>query len=107
MGSAGLSDKDRKKVVGLLRYHVGNELRERVGTAELERCGLQSDSPKQRVLNAKGSYRTVDSAIKIMAEAVEALREAPYDEIDEDHLEAIGEVAVTLTEIAEEHDPSS
>lgn len=104
MGSAGLSDEDRSKIVGLLRYHVGNELRDRVPDEELLAAGLKVDSPKQRVLNAKGTYKSVDTAVKRLLEAVESLRAAPAQEITEEHLEAIVDASYELTEIRQEHD---
>jgi hypothetical protein len=85
---AGLSATQRKEVVGLLRYHVGNELRERISPEELKRAGLKVESPKQRVLQAKGTYKSVETAVKRLSEAVESLSAIPSDEINEDAREA-------------------
>lgn len=104
MRSAGLSDSDRKKVIGLLRYHVGNELRERVSAEELLKAGLKPESPKQRVLDAKTVNTSVEMAVKRLKDAVETLRGAPYDEISPEHLDAMGEASYYLGEIADEHD---
>lgn len=96
MNSAGLLDEDRAKIIGLLRYHVGNELRERVPEEELLAAGLKAASPKQRVLDSKGTYKSVDTAVKRLLEAVESLVAAPPQEITEEHLEAIGDSAYEL-----------
>jgi hypothetical protein len=85
---AGLSPAQRKEVVGLLRYHVGNELRERISPDELQKAGLKVESPKQRVLQAKGTYKTVETAVKRLSEAVESLEAIPADEIDDNAREA-------------------
>lgn len=100
MGSAGLSDADRKKVTGLLRYHVGNELRERLSVEELQAAGLQEASPKQRVLNSKGRYGTVDAAVEKLAEAVEVIQDAAPGDITSDHLLAIQDASQALITIS-------
>lgn len=89
--SANLTAAQRKEVVGLLRYHVGNELRERISPDELRAAGLKVESPKQRVLQAKGTYKTVETAVKRLSEAVESLRAIPVEEIDDDAREAFQE----------------
>lgn len=93
---AGLSDKERKDVVGLLRYHVGNELRERISPEELRKAGLKVESPKQRVLQAKGSYKTVETAVKRLSEAVESLSAIPAEEIDADARKAFREALESM-----------
>lgn len=94
--SSDLSEKQRKDVVGLLRYHVGNELRDRLTSDELESAGLKAESPKQRVLQAKGSYKTAETAVKRLSEAVDSLRAIPVEEIDDDAKEAFQEALESM-----------
>ena len=93
---AGLTAEQRKDVVGLLRYHVGNELRDRISPEELQQAGLKVESPKQRVLQAKGTYKTVETAVKRLSEAVESLGAIPVEEIDDNAREAFLEALESM-----------
>lgn len=46
---AGIPEEEMDTVQAALRYHVGNELRERFSAEELARAGLSSISPKERL----------------------------------------------------------
>lgn len=58
INSLGLPQDERRKLLGNMRFHVGNELRSIVPASELEDAGLLAVSPKQRgQMNYKGRSR--------------------------------------------------
>lgn len=100
--AADLSDTQRKEVVGLLRYHVGNELRDRLTPEELRGAGLKVASPKQRVLDSKGASKTVETAVKRLSEAVDSLESFPAGEIEGDARRAFSEALERMQGLRDE-----
>ena len=67
-----LSDSDRRKLLGNMRFHVGNALREALSPEELREAGLLVESPvkrgKRNYENRSAPYRVVTSHTKLSSE---------------------------------------
>jgi hypothetical protein len=83
MGSAGISESERAKVMNAIRYHIGNAVRARLTPEELEDYGFLKTAPldrarKDRVQRAKMQRAAVlgEEQITDPAEVQAALRSA-------------------------------
>jgi hypothetical protein len=65
-GMAGLRGDDKETVTSNLRYHIGNELRERLTAEELASAGLSCSSPRQKsvIIRARQQERLASVALR-------------------------------------------